>query len=358
MRQARKRQAAGAVRPDKISQLIDLLARQMVGRALRVDSAHTAARVKRAAEHLERTVGKQVGQIGQLHAEAHVGLVGAKAAHRLVIRHTQKRRLDLNAEHLMKHALHKAFVDRHHVVLVDKRHLQVDLCEFRLTVSAQVLVAEAPSDLHIPVKSGQHQHLLILLRRLRQRVKRSGMHAAGHQIITRAFRRRFDQRGRFDLNKAVLIIIIVRCLHNLMAHKQSMLHLAAAQVKITVTQAQLLLDVRLIRNLKRGRLRPGQDAQVVDIKLDLAGRDIAVDRFAPAHSPLRHQYEFSAHCLRLGAQIGGGFIIKGELHDARAVAQIDKYQHPLVAHALDPSAYDRLPAVVGSRKRAAIVCPF
>ena len=88
VRQARKRQAAGAVRPDKISELIDLLARQMIGRALRVDGAHAAARVKRAAEHLERTVGKQVGQIGQLHAKAHVGLVGAKAAHRLVIRHT------------------------------------------------------------------------------------------------------------------------------------------------------------------------------------------------------------------------------------------------------------------------------
>src|SRR5260370_55406 len=40
------------------------------------------------------------------------------------------------------------------------RHLQIDLGEFRLTVGAQVFVAEAAHDLEIFVEARDHQYLL------------------------------------------------------------------------------------------------------------------------------------------------------------------------------------------------------
>ena len=57
------------------------------------------------------------------------------------------------------------------VLLLDERHLEVDLRELRLAVGAQVLVAEAARDLEVALEAGHHQQLLELLRRLRQRVE-------------------------------------------------------------------------------------------------------------------------------------------------------------------------------------------
>ena len=49
----------------------------------------------------------------------------------------------------MEHVLGPALEYLEHVLLLDERHLAVDLCEFGLTVGTQVLVAEAAYDLEI-----------------------------------------------------------------------------------------------------------------------------------------------------------------------------------------------------------------
>ena len=55
---------------------------------------------------------------------------------------------------------------------VDEAHLEVELVELaRRAVGARVLVAEAGRDLEVAVEAGDHQQLLELLRRLRQRVE-------------------------------------------------------------------------------------------------------------------------------------------------------------------------------------------
>ena len=54
---------------------------------------------------------------------------------------------------------------------IDERHFQVQLRELRLAVGPQVLVAEAAGDLHVAVVAGDHQDLLVKLRRLRQGVE-------------------------------------------------------------------------------------------------------------------------------------------------------------------------------------------
>ena len=52
------------------------------------------------------------------------------------------------------------------VVLVDERHLDVDLGELRLAIDAQVFIAEAFDDLEIPIEAGHHVQLFEELRRL------------------------------------------------------------------------------------------------------------------------------------------------------------------------------------------------
>ncbi len=78
---------------------------------------------------------------------------------------------------------------REDVLAAREAHLQIDLREFELAVGALVFVAEAAGDLEVAVEAGDHQDLLEDLRRLRQRVKLAGMHAAGHQEIARALGR-------------------------------------------------------------------------------------------------------------------------------------------------------------------------
>ena len=101
-------------------------------------------------------------------------------------------------EHARDHRLH----GREHVVLRDEAHLEVELVELaRQTVGARVLVAEAGRDLEIAVEARHHQQLLVLLRRLRQRVELAGMQARRHEEVARAFGRRSGQDRRLELEE-------------------------------------------------------------------------------------------------------------------------------------------------------------
>ena len=87
-------------------------------------------------------------------------------------------------------------------------HLQVDLRELGLAVGAQIFVAEAAGDLEVLVEAGDHQDLLEELRRLRQRVELAGMHAAGDEVVARAFGRGARHEGRFDFEEALRVEVV------------------------------------------------------------------------------------------------------------------------------------------------------
>ena len=89
-----------------------------------------------------------------------------------------------------------------------KRHLEVDLRELELPIGALILVAEAARELHVAVHARDHQDLLEDLRRLRQREELAGMHAAGHEEVARAFRRRLGQDRRLDFPEALLVEVV------------------------------------------------------------------------------------------------------------------------------------------------------
>lgn len=65
----------------------------------------------------------QVGQVGELHAEAQVGFVRTVLLHRLDPRHTAQRLGELDAQHVLEHVLGPALEDLEDVLLLDERHL-------------------------------------------------------------------------------------------------------------------------------------------------------------------------------------------------------------------------------------------
>src|SRR3546814_16341971 len=73
----------------------------------------------------------------------------------------------------------------------DLAHLEVELVEFaRQPIGARVFVAETRRDLEIAVEARDHQQLLVLLWRLRQRIELARMDTARHQEIARSEERR------------------------------------------------------------------------------------------------------------------------------------------------------------------------
>ena len=62
------------------------------------------------------------------------------------------------------------------IVLLDEAHLEVELIKLaRQAIGARVLVAKARRDLEVAVEARHHQELLVLLRRLRQRIELARM---------------------------------------------------------------------------------------------------------------------------------------------------------------------------------------
>lgn len=121
-----------------------------------VDATHGTTGIDDPAECLEPGTAQDVGQVGDLVSVAQVRLVGAEAAHRLVVTHALERNPDLDA-HLGEQALDQALVDGEHVLPGHERHLDVELGEVGLAVGAKVLVAEAARDLHVAPDPGDLQ---------------------------------------------------------------------------------------------------------------------------------------------------------------------------------------------------------
>jgi hypothetical protein len=82
-------------------------------------------------EHPETGVREVVGELGQLDAEAQVGLVRAVAAHRLGVADPRQRQRDPVADQLHSAAT-IASASSMHVVLLDEAHLDVELGELGL----------------------------------------------------------------------------------------------------------------------------------------------------------------------------------------------------------------------------------
>ena len=208
-----------------------------------------------AGEGAEVGVAEDVGQLGQLHPEAHVGLVGAVTLHRLVPGHPRDRRRSLARTRGFRGGQHCDRDRVEHVGLVGEGHLDVELHELELPVGAQVFVAQAARDLEVAVEATDHQQLLEQLRALRQRIERAGPQARRHDEVARAFRRRRDQHRGLDLDEVLRRHRLAHRAVHARTQAQVALHRRAPEVEIAVPQAEHLVDVDAVVERERDGLR-------------------------------------------------------------------------------------------------------
>ena len=180
-------QSLGAELFGTIGELVELVATHgcsfRIGRGIHTNSLDRS----RGGKRLEFGSGEHPGEFRQLHGKAHVGLVGSETIHCVVPgdsfdwwwRHA--RRSVSGRQNGLRYC-------RQHVVLVDETHLCVELCEFVLSIGAQVFVTQAAGDLVVAIHASHHEQLLPQLWRLRQRIERARLLARRYQELARPFR--------------------------------------------------------------------------------------------------------------------------------------------------------------------------
>ena len=144
-----------------------------------------------------------------------------------------------------------------------------------------------------------------------------------------------------------------------MVEPQVALHPLCAHVEPAVAEAERLVDVLLVE-LERKRRRAREDPQLVDLQLDLAGRQVRVHELRRAGHDLagRLEHELVADLVRgLG---GGGRVlgVEDELHLAGVVAEVDEDEPAVVAARVGPARdRDAAARVVGPQLAAHDVAP-
>ncbi len=276
----------------------------------------------------------------ELEAEAQVGPVRPVLLDGVVVRDARKWSLD---DCLFREApgrLDEEVLDQaHDLVRRHERHLDVELRELRLSVSALGLVPEATGDLEVAVNSGHHQKLLHLLRRLRQGVHEARKTARWHQEVARALRRAFDQHRSLDFDEGAGRQVVAHVLYDLMAQDQVLLHRGSAQVEIAMLEAQALVDLDLLVDVEGRCQRRVQDFDATGLDLDRAGLEARVDRLrrAAANEPGHLEHVLVADRARDFVRAGVDFGVENDLGDAEPVTQVDEDQAAEVAAPIDPA---------------------
>lgn len=153
-------------------------------------------------KHTEALVLSDLIEFDQRHAKAQVGLIRSVKANRVIVLHPGEFG-QFNVFEFLENVAGEAFEGIEDLLLGNEGHFAVNLREFRLTVSAEVFVAEALHDLEVAVVASYHQQLLEGLWALRKGVELAFIEAAGDHEITRTFGRRLNQEGRLNLHKVL-----------------------------------------------------------------------------------------------------------------------------------------------------------
>ena len=291
-----------AIALDEFSEVVEVLARHLASAAFDIDTAHLAARVDGAAKNLERRRLGNVADIHDFQAETQVGLVAAIFEHGIRITQTRQRQRDGHAGAFLENIREQILNDAEDVVDLDERHFHVELGELRLPVGAQVFVAQAAGDLEILIEAGDHQDLLVKLRRLRQRVPAFRRHPAGHQIVACAFGRAATQERRFHLQKTLLIEVIADHLIEPMPQHQHALNRHPAQIEIAILQPQILVGQLLSGKLRYLERRGGaavENGEFLGLDFNVAGRQLGIVLAGQpfAHHALHRQNELTPDFL-------------------------------------------------------------
>ena len=267
------------------------------------------------------------------------------------------RELDVVAQSFFKDIVYHVFDEGQDFVLVHEGHFHVELGKFRLTVGTQVFIAEAAGDLVVTVHAGDHQKLFEDLRGLGQCIELAFVDAARYEVVTSAFGRALAQFRRFDIDEAVAVQEGTHGMLYFMAHDEVVLHFRTAKVEVAVFQADLFVDVDVVFNVERRRLRRIEDAQFFAADFDRAGLHLGVDRVGVTHADDAADDEnvFRADLFCLIER--SLFVVRGsdDLYDARAVAEVDENQSAVVAAAFNPAGQDDFFALIRFAYFSAVV---
>ena len=253
-------------------------------------------------------------------------------------------------EHAGDDRLHR----REHVVLLDKAHLDVELVELaRQAVGARVLVAKTWRDLEVAVEARHHQELLVLLRRLRQRVELAGMNPRRHQEVPRAFRRGRRQDRGLELEEALLLHPLAHGIDDRAAGHDVLVQFLATQVEETVLKPYVFRIFLLARDRQRQLGGRAQHLDRADIDLDLAGRQFGIDGAfgTMAHLAVDPHHPFRAELFDFRER--RRILVGHALGDAVMVAQVDEQHAAMVADDVAPAREANGFADVAVAERAA-----
>ncbi len=242
----------------------------------------------------------------------------------------------------MPHCVREATHHGHHIFAFDKAHFQVNLTEFCLTVGARILVAQALADLDVAIESSHHQDLLEELRALWQGVPHALVESRWDDKVARAFRRALDEKRGLYFSKSVGREVVARQLRDLAARAQDVLHAWAAQVDVSVLEADFLVDLL-------GIVIIGQDGRVLclveDLKFFGSEFHLASGEFViwltgtETKNAAHADHVFAAERLGLLHEFGAGmFEIEDHLAEAVSIPNVHEQESAtLVAIGVHPS---------------------
>ena len=130
----------------------------------------------------------------------------------------------------------------------------------------------------------------------------------------------------------------------------------AAQIEVSIAQADVLGDRRVVGNRERRRLRLVQQPDLLRQHLDFTGVELRVDGVGAAqlHGPQHGDDELGSQLLGDGHH--GRVVRHQHLRNAVAIADVEEQQAAEIANPMDPAEEDDLRADVGRTERAAGVC--
>ena len=129
-------------------------------------------------------------------------------------------------------------------------------------------------------------------------------------------------------------------MRNLAPQHQALHHLRTAQIKVAVFQTQFFRSINVIHDFKRHWLGLGQNAGFFNFNLDLARLHVRVDFLTSPHQAMRFNNVLVPYLVGDLKCRWINLFIKNQLHDARAIPQVDKDQATQIASLGNPAFYD------------------
>ena len=279
-----------------------------------------------------------IGNVNQFQRVTQVRLVGTVTTHGLFEGHVREV-AELQVQHFLEQVADHFFGDAHDLFFIEEAGLDVDLGEFRLTVGAQVFVAEALGDLVVTVEASDHQQLLEQLWRLRQGEEATGVSTARHQVIASAFWRGAGQDRRLDIEEAVLVQEATDAGGHARTQTQLLEHFRATQVEEAITQAGFFADVGELVERERRGFRFVQHFKLVAQHFDHARRHVGIGGTGRTQANLTGDLDhvFAAHAIG-GSEGFSAVRVEHHLGQTVTITDIEENHPTVVTATVNPSA--------------------